>query len=259
MFGPVYHGSTQENLKNIEDTGFEIRVGGEREGGISHGYLNVPYYTGGDPAPIHHLGYGIYFTTVKSIAKRFNRGTVKGLKEYYLDVKNIEEINFASPKRMMDWWKSNGYNLVKTNGDRVEATKLLTDNLKSKYDAVWFKGKGIRSLLDGDQIVVFDVNNIYQIEAPKEKGKFIGSKVIFVQDKVDYNGNIEAPIGMTGVIVDKDEAKSMRDWWFSHGHTTPHWSEDSEYYYRIKLKKGGTISGVLDRYIEPLEPKIKKS
>jgi len=251
MFGPVYHGSTQEGLKKIEDIGFKFDIGDERQGDIRHGYLNVPYYPGGPPAPVHHLGYGVYFTTVKAIAKQFNQETTKGLKEYYLDVKNIAKINFASPKRMMDWWISNGYDLDKTNGNRVEATKLLTDNLKSKYDAVWFKGKGIRRLLDGDQIVVFDPSKIYRIEAPKEVGKFIGSKVIFVEDKYDYNGSIVAPKGMTGIIVYKEPAQPMRDTWYRTD--VEHWTGDSEYAYDVKLKKGGTVYGILDKHIEPYE------
>jgi hypothetical protein len=44
---------------------------------------------------------------------------------------------------------------------RVKATIKMTENLKQKYDAVWFKGKGIRRLLDGDQICVYNPDKIY--------------------------------------------------------------------------------------------------
>lgn len=265
LFGPVYHGSTPENLKNIQDKGFEIFVGGNRSGNVRHGYSEEGYGLTGTPPPIHHLGYGIYFTTVKSIAKNFNQGTTKGLKEYYLDVPRVETINFGSPKTMMKWWIQNGYDPELAEKDRVKATQILTDNLKSKYDAVYFKGQGMYRLLDGNQIVVFDTNRIYQVDKSLSVGKSIGSKIILSKDVLGkrWDRNIDTgeetstpyilvPKGTIGIIKNKREAKSMRDYWASSGNKVPHWTNDSEYVYTITFKKGGTQSNILDDMIEPI-------
>jgi len=170
LFGPVYHGTSQENHQNIADTGFRYEVGHARQGQTTHGYEGDMEYSAGLPAPIHHLGYGVYFTTVKNIAKTYNLGTTKGLKQYYLHVPRLETINFGSPNTMMRWWIQNGYNMQPSSPrdtsyqqKRLEATFNMTNVLKSKYDAVWFKGKGLRTLLDGDQVVVFDPHNIYEL------------------------------------------------------------------------------------------------
>src|ERR1700693_2945588 len=79
FFGPVYHGSTQEKLSKIDASGFNVFVGMSHSGDVAHGY-DFEDYVGGIPAPIHHLGFGIYFTTSKSIAKKYSLGTTKGLK-----------------------------------------------------------------------------------------------------------------------------------------------------------------------------------
>jgi len=170
LFGPVYHGTSEEKRQSIADTGFKVFVGGARQGEISHGYESGSYGSTGISAPIHHLGYGVYFTTVKSILRSYNYGSTKGLKEYYLDVPRLETINFGSPNTMMKWWRSNGYNMDESGWadhdheqKRVEATKNLTDVLRSKYDAVYFKGKGLTRLLDGNQICVFDPHRIYEL------------------------------------------------------------------------------------------------
>jgi hypothetical protein len=117
------------------------------------------------PPPVHHLGYGIYFTTNKSIAKDYNFGTAKGLKQYYLDVPRLETINFGSTNTMMKWWFANGYDMDASmdEGKRIQATVNLTNELKSKFDAVYYKGKGLYRLLDGDQICVFDPSRIYEL------------------------------------------------------------------------------------------------
>lgn len=261
LFGPVYHGTTQDNIKQIQDKGFEIFVGGDRTGNIRHGYPEQSYGNTNVPPPIHHLGYGIYFTTVKSIAKKFNQNTIKNLKEYYLDIPRLETINFASPKKMMDWWIKNGYDPDLAKQNRIEATKRLTDNLKSKYDGVYFKGGGLYRHLDGNQIVVFDTNRIYQIDNSLSQGKDIGSKVVLVQDLMrwvrDENGEskqvLVTPKGMTGVIKDKKPAQPMRDYWFGNGNEKPHWTEDSDYVYTIIFKKGGTQHNILDKHIEPIK------
>ncbi len=227
MFGPVYHGAPQEKLDKIQSQGFKIFYGSGRSGDVSNGYQDTDY-SSGYPAPIHHLGYGIYFTTVKNIAKNFNANTTKGLKEYYLDIPRLETINFASPKNMMKWWIDNGYDAELSKTDRVAATKRLTDYLKSKYDAVWFKGTGLKRLLDGDQIAVFDPSRIYQINQDLSKELEIGSKVI---STVDFKNVLK---GTVGIINGKQNAQQMRDYWEKNNNGTPHWTKNSEYAYEIK-------------------------
>lgn len=178
-FGPVYHGSSEENRGVIDKEGFKVFVGGARAGNVSHGYQSMDY-SGGIAPPIHHLGYGIYFTTVKAIAKQYNGGTTKGLPEYYLKVPRLDTINFGSPNTMMKWWLQNGYTGKPgmSEAERVAATEDLTDTLKSQFDAVWYKGKGIRKLLDGDQIVVFNPDNIYRVDNSMSSGYDNGRGVI---------------------------------------------------------------------------------
>ena len=252
FFGPVYHGSTQENLNNIKDNDFVIPIGNSREKDVRNGYDNKSYGNTGALPPIHHLGYGVYFTTVKAIAKQYNGGTTKGLKEYYLDIPRIEEINFASPKNMMKWWISNGYDPELAKTDRVEATKILTDNLKQKFDAVYFKGKSMSGrLLDGNQIVVFDTNNIYQVDKTISKGKEIGSTVVAKKDILSRSGDLLVVKGTKGIIKSKNPAEPMRTHWKNIGHETPHWTNDSENVYTVQFKKGGTQYNILDDMIEP--------
>jgi hypothetical protein len=200
MLGPVYHGSP--NMVEILQRGFDLkqivpvldrsRVVIDADGqaslrGPAHGYPMTEYY-GGLPAPIHHLGFGIYLTTVKAIGKRFNGDSEANLKPFYLDVPNLLTINFASPRTMMAWWISKGYNMTveaMAAGDHkawVKATGNLTRNLRAEYDAVWFKGKTIKRVLDGDQIVVFNPRRIYRIDPGLAKGLDIGAKVTHSQN-----------------------------------------------------------------------------
>jgi len=195
MFGPVYHGTDTHRREKIESEGFKVFIGGEREGDIKHGYEKTNYHDN-IPAPIHHLGYGVYLTTNKAIGKEFNNGSLKGLKEYYINAPRLETINFGAPRTMMKWWMENGYDYDKTK-DRVKSTKRLTKNLKSNYDAVWFKGKGLNRLLDGDQIVVFNSKNIYEIDKKLSKPWEVGSKVIRKSD------------GMRGIIKGKRELPNL--------------------------------------------------
>jgi len=190
LFGPVYHGTTPAGREAILKSGFKIFVGQSREGPIRHGFETGADYDG-IPFPVHFLGYGIYFTTVKAIAKRFDAGARALKYEFYLDAPNMEIINFASPRKMMNWWIEHGYDPELAKKDRVEATKKMTDVLKKKYDAVWFKGKGLRSLLDGDQVCVFDTSRIYLADASLSSGTEIGAKVRRKSD------------GMTGIILNK--------------------------------------------------------
>jgi hypothetical protein len=170
------------------------------------------------------LGIGIYFTTVRSIAKRFNFGTEKNLKEFYLDVSNIHEIRFSSKKNMMKWWLENGYNGELGKSDRTKATKKMTNFLKSKYDAIWFKDKTMYGpSLDGDQIVVFDPSKIYMVDDSLSGEKEIGSKVKSSRDilgrKLEVDSNtgewkridvIEVPKGTTGKILNKKSVQEKR-------------------------------------------------
>ena len=249
LFGPVYHGSSKENRSKIEQEGFKIFIGKPRSDNTSHGYM-ASDYSQGKPAPIHHLGFGIYFTTVKAIGKHFNNGSAAGLKEYYLDVPRLSTINFGSPNTMMKWWVDNGYNIEKIyptklsldqiEENRLEATKNLTNTLKSKYDAVWFKGKGIRKLLDGDQICIFDPSHIYEIDKSLTKAGDIGS---LVKRKTD---------GMVGTILDRQDASGYRETWSNHSPNDPHpWLDPkTKTIFHVKWEKGGTEYNVQDLSVE---------
>lgn len=179
MFGPVYHGTTQDSMSLIKSDGFKI-IKTEKEG-KKHGYSDDEYYAG-TPAPIHHLGFGVYFTTVKAIAKRISGDSPKNLHVFYIDVssgKGMETINFGSQKNMMNWWIKNGYSPALARSDRYRATEIMTDTIKESWDAVWFKGKGgFYKLLDGDQLCVYDTSKIYMIDESLSDGKLeIGSRI----------------------------------------------------------------------------------
>jgi hypothetical protein len=234
LIGPVYHGTSQTGREGIEDYGFKSFVGAARTGDVSHGY-ELSDYWGGIPAPIHHCGFGIYFTNVKNIGKMYNQNTTKGLKPYYIHASRLETINFGSPKNMMKWWQANGYDMQPTQWNtgatgnfqgipvvgkvpsndkvaleqqRVKATINLTNHLKAKFDAVWFKGKGIKRLLDGDQICVFDPNNIYELDMENYKGKDMGDGIFAKEgDRFVIKGT-----KATAVITSMRElTKEMRD------------------------------------------------
>lgn len=244
FFGPVYHATTEEKLSKINDEGFKVFIGSERSGDVTNGYFNINYYDG-TPPPVHHLGYGIYFTTVKAIYKDYNRGSTKNITEYYLDVPNMESIGFGSPKTMMKWWVSNGYDPILAKKDRVAATINLTENLKSKYDAVHFRGKGMGGrLLDGDQIVVFDPDRIYKIDNSLSGDMEIGSTVITIEDKLNYNGDIVIPKGRKGVIVSRQLVVPKMTW-----------AGDSKYAYDVRFKPGGLVNGLLDKHLAPYKKK----
>lgn len=275
LFGPVYHGSTQEKLSRIEDTGFQVFVGLPRRGDISHGY-DFDDYHGGIPAPIHHLGFGIYFTTRKSIGKQYSFGTVKGLKTYFLNVPKIETINFGATGTMMKWWRKNGYDfnptydpsnkdtffggdeLNKAGIERLRATIRLTDELKSKYDAVWFKGSGLygRSL-DGDQVCVYEPEGkVFEIDLSLSHGLDAGSKVRAVKDIfwTDREGKIYGdviPKGTKGIIKSKQLIDP--EWKERFKEFPNHWTLGiDKYIVTVKWKKGGEKQAP-DTSIEPLE------
>jgi hypothetical protein len=177
-------------------------------------------------------------------------------------------INFGSPKNMMKWWLENGYDgemAKKGEAGRIMATKKMTEFLKSKYDAVWFKGKSAYRLLDGDQIVVFDPSRIYMIDNKLAQPMEIGSKVIRVADRTEYKYDyhidtagettktpfVSTPKGTVGTIVKKTPTDEMIASWKSFGQTSPHWAEGSKYVYGVKWTRGGTETNVLDKDIQP--------
>ena len=186
MFGPLYHGTTDANMKEILKSGFKIFVGSERSGEISHGYTADRDYAWGAPAPVHHLGFGIYFTTKKAIAKEFGYGNTP--KHPFYITEHPHEINFGSANTMMKWWVDNGYDIELAKKDRVAATKKLTNALK-KYKAIWFKGQGLYKLLDGDQVVVFDLSIIRGVDPTLAKGMEVGARVEKFQEWV-FKGNM---------------------------------------------------------------------
>ena len=227
--GPFYHGTSPDYVDQIIEKGFAWEENEVGSPGMSNGY-SVTNYHGGCPAPVHHLGYGIYLTEVKSIAKQFGQGSMKNVLEFRI-LKNakIEIINFGSTNTMMRWWVKNGYdcNLAKT--DRVSATKILTENLKSKFDAVLFKGKGIRTLLDGNQICVYNPAVLVRVNKSLVQPGEIGSKVIRKQD------------GMKGVFMGRRPLTPEISQLYHNGEPE---------FLIIKWQKGGTDSNVYPSQVE---------
>ena len=203
MFGPLYHG-TRGDPSEIVATGFDVArsmpqgVGGSRNTpiGTSNGYPLEPYGHTGVAPPVHHLGFGAYLTTSKTIAKQFAGGTVKGMRTFYLDSpgagapgsrSRVLEINFGSPNTMMRWWREQGYDMsieaTKARDTRawIAATMKLTMKLQAEYDAVWFKGRGIYRLLDGDQVCVYRPELLRVVDPKLATGLDIGAKVVHSQ------------------------------------------------------------------------------
>jgi len=257
LFGPVYHGTHETAREAITKEGFKVHVGSERSGDISHGY-QASSYAEGKPAPVHHIGYGAYFTTVKAIAKSFNQGSLKGLKEYYLDIPKLETINFGAQGTMMKWWVKNGYDMPSvyplkpdmSQRDvadlRVKATVNLTDNLKSKWDAVWFKGKGINRLLDGDQIVVFDPARIYEVDKSLSGEFEVGSKVRRKSD------------GMLGEITRVQSEDQVNKFRANIPGSATWLKPETKRLFDVKWKKGGTQHQVQDIDVEAAPTSLKK-
>lgn len=264
LFGPVYHGTSAEARDKIAMDGFKIPIGRERSGAVANGF-ETSNYSGGIPAPIHMLGFGVYFTTVKNIAKQFSGGTLRGLKVYYLDAPRMETINFGSPGNMMKWWMKNGYdykvsplttfgnptsNLRIIGDERLRATINMTKELSSKLDAVWYEGKGFYKLLDGDQVCVFDTSKIYEIDMSLAKGFDVGAKVR-VKHRVahlNYRGEEYKVVedGDTGIIVGKQDIVLQREQY------PLFWAKRAvKYVLEVKFKKSGR-QYVEDVDVEPL-------
>ncbi len=214
------------------------------------------------------MGFGVYFTTSKSIAKQYNGGTTRGLQIYFLDVPKLETINFAAPRTMMKWWMQNGYDYKVTpqttfggvrndwggtvntlpaiREERLRATINMTNFLKDRFDAVWFKGKGLFRLLDGDQVCIYDTSKIYRLDIKLARKGETGSKVRAAIDIDRYNrGNIDVPKGTKGIIISRQDAEEFRK---NYPQTT--WTGDSKFMYNIKFDKGGLQHQILDKWIE---------
>jgi len=243
MFGPVWHGTSEANREVIGKEGFRVVQGDTGSEGMSHGYDATAFgpYWDGIPAPVHHLGYGVYFTTVKAIAKQFNFGTTRGLIDFYLDVPRLEEINFGAERTMMKWWIKHGYNPDLAKVDRVAATQAMTANLASQWDAVWYKGKGVRRLLDGDQICVYDPSRVHAVDKSLAGPMDIGSRV---RRKADGMLGVVVPhlTGISASDIKKRCKESGIDCWL-HPETTKVMS--------VKWKRGGTDHNVQDVEVDP--------
>lgn len=245
-FGPVYHGTTQENIQSIKSFGFDIN---RSKNDPTNGYIDGPYsyVTGNIPAPLHHLGFGIYFTTSLSIAKKYNNSSVKGLMRFYLNIPRLEIINFAAPRTMMKWWIANGYNYDETK-DRYKSTINLTKNLKSQYDAVWFKGKTLWSTLDGDQLCVYKTSSIFLVDDTLAKPYDIASKVVFKGPTNRDNLYIPSDPNIKGTIIDKrlipDRVYDNLGGFFDRN--------KDKHYFMVTWSKGGTHGGYTERNLKPV-------
>lgn len=287
MFGPVYHGSSENGRQNIAQNGFQIIDPESTQ--RSNGY-EVSNYAMNMPAPLHHLGIGVYFTTSKGIAKNYNGGTLKGLKEYYLDVPRLETINFASPNTMMRWWIAHGYDFtwpqeptVGVSGqfsqidfrnarpEQIRATRHMTEVLSSQFDAVWFRGKTLYKVLDGDQVCVYDPSRIYMVDPKLSQPMEVGSKVVHNQNLyIDYphmqlvpveigggarrlvnpktGGGIRyiPPAGMKGIILSKTPITPEQ-----RRFLPPRAQNSAEYRYEVKWAKGGIQHNYYDGELDP--------
>jgi hypothetical protein len=234
FFGPVYHGTTEEALSSIGEEGFKVFVGGAHEGPVRHGFDSRDWW-GGISAPVHFLGYGVYFTTLKSLGKSY--GVVKSM--YYLDVPNLETINFGAAGTMMKWWLGHGYPPEVAKVDRVAATQLMTEHLAAEFDAVWFKGKGLRRLLDGDQVCVYDPSRIYRVEQSLAPPFGVGSKVKRKSD------------GMIGVVLKSEPLLDIVE-----QYPGAQWARDAmiagaERRLWVRWRKGGTEYNLVDSDVTP--------
>jgi hypothetical protein len=201
MFGPLYHGTTELDMESILDHGFSV-IEGEIRTDKKHGLRNNIEEVDGKKfrLPCDFLGFGVYMTKSKTNSNRYGKNFNK---RFYLDTDKILKINFASFNRIAKWWIENGYDPELSMKDRVEATRKMTSRLSSKYDAVWFSGKGYGRLLDGDQVVIFnkDVIRIVEEDVVKRKdvtkiGDRIKSNSFYdLENKKEIDGDID------GVVV----------------------------------------------------------
>lgn len=227
--GPFYHGTAPEFVDKILEEGFRWEEEESRGGGTSHGYETGDYY-GGCPPPVHHLGYGIYLTESRSIAKDFGYGSMRNVLEYWIKRDaNIEQINFGAPRTMMKWWNENGYDCALAKVDRIEATKQLTSSLSSRFDAVLYKGKGLHRLLDGNQICIYNPAILLRVNKKLTQPGEIGSKVVRKED------------GMRGSLVNRRP--------IAPGVSEQYHGGEPEFL-SIKWQRGGTDMNVYPSQVE---------
>jgi hypothetical protein len=225
--GPFYHGTSPEKIDSIIEQGFKWEEGEHSSGDTAHGYGNRPYMGSGTdcPPPVHHLGYGIYFTANKSIAKDFGYGSTRNLVEVYiLKSARMTEINWGAPTTMMKWWRKMGYDCELAKKDRVAATKLLTEKLAQQYDAIYYKGKGIRRLIDGDQLCVYNPSMLRRVNKSLVQPGERGSRVRRKSD------------GMIGILLRRTPIEE-------------HHPGETEFL-TVKWKKGGVEMNVYSSQVE---------
>jgi len=265
MVGPVYHGSTETNRQLIKYQGFQFFKEPPRQGNVRHGFeLKGNYPETDAPPPIHFLGYGVYFSISKGQAAKYNvkkdnfgSGSKTGLIPYYINAPRLEELNLASPKKMMAWWKENGYNmppiehlqnqmLSKEEIEElwIKETDNLTKTLSSKWDAVHFIGKGFGSLLDGNQICVYNPENICVIDEKSEPELDAGNGVfIKIGDRVQIKGTTA-----TGIIANMKAADYTDDVWHKIV---------SNFNYFITLDQSKNIDQIKAVYADKLREALK--
>jgi len=129
----------------------------------------------------------------------------------------------------MNWWVSNGYDCELAKQDRVSATRQLTQVLASQYDAMLFKGMGLRRLLDGNQLCVYNPSILRRIDKTLAKAGEIGSKV---RRKLD---------GMVGILMDRRSIDAEISTKYHNGEPE---------FLTIKWKRGGTVHNVYPSQID---------
>jgi len=227
--GPFYHGTSPEVIDQILEQGFQWEEAEARSGGTSHGYEARMYHED-CPPPVHHLGYGIYLTEVKSIAKDFGYGSMKNVLEFWiLKEARIATINFGAPRTMMKWWNQNGYDCELAKTDRVAATRMLTQTLSANYDAVLYKGKGMYRLLDGNQICIYNPSILRCVNKNLAQSGEVGSKVV---RKLD---------GMKGVLQSR-RPLSLE--------ISKQYHNDEPEFLTVKWQRGGTDMNVYPSQVD---------
>ena len=300
FYGPLYHGTTDENRATIAQQGFKVsnvddNVGNRNGflGKFDAGYPGIP--------PVHLLGYGVYLTTVKAVVKQYNQNSMRGIVEYYIDAPRMGEVGFQSPNTIWKWWVQHGYDFdpkiaalkddpanryagnAKVMQEQIRATQHMTQTLASEYDAVHLRAAKYGRSIDAEQVVVFDPNRIYQIDAKLASGWDIGSVVTHNQrihyspefmkehdlkieklpngwtavtrgwpDRPDRTALIQIPPpNMTGTIVSKHEIPEQ---YRARGGIDPRLANQSNYWIGVKWKRGGVINNYIEGELDPAKP-----
>ena len=276
MFGPMWHGTTPEKMEKIRQEGFKFWVEEARQGNTSQGFENVLLPGKDFPYPVHFLGFGVYFSTSQTIAKMYNQDSMKGLmaNTFFLNSDRIIQINFASMNNMIKWWMANGYDPELAKEDRVAATMAMTNNLRSQCDAVYFLGRGIGRLLDGNQVCVYDPSKIVRLDRRLNpiiirkgdgmKGELLDSRTftwtpscefvegrrnkdgqrrVFTMDKYPWVKNVQV-----GQVVSDDDGEDVTI--TLHGRPV----ETTGTFLTIKWKKGGVDRNVRPEDVDIINP-----